>query len=84
MTYSEAITVLFGVHNGLPNNYALKASFFTAIGNLNSEEGGGSDSDLQVCDQVFDAYPSPSFQTALEVISETVNPDKAYPTKKIY
>ena len=84
MTYSEAISVLISTHSGLPNNYVLKGSFWTAIGNLNSEEGGGSDSDLQICDQVFDAYPSPSFQTALEVISETVNPDKPYPTKKIY
>lgn len=81
MIYSEAIAVLNTVHSGLPNNYIPKAAFAQAAENL---EGGGSDSDLQVCDQVFDAYPSPSFQTALEVISETVNPDKPYPTKKIY
>lgn len=84
MTYSEGISELFTVHDGLPSNYALKGAFFTAISNLNSEEGGGSDSDLQVCDQVFDAYPSQNFQTALEVISYTINPDKSYPTKKIY
>jgi len=81
MTYSEAISELQTVHSGLPNNYVLKGAFAQAIENL---EGGGSDSDLQVCDQVFDAYPSPSFQTALEVISEAINPDKSYPTKKIY
>lgn len=81
MTYTEAIAVLNTIYSMLPNNYVLKNSFAQAIENL---EGGGSDSDLQVCDQVFDAYPTPNFQTGLGVISETVNPDKKYPTKPIY
>ena len=81
MTYSEAIAELNTVYGGIPSNYVLKGAFAQAIENL---DGGGSDSDLQVCDQVFDAYPSPSFQTALGVIAFTVNPDKSYPTKKIY
>lgn len=84
MTYSEAIGGLITVHGGLPSNYVLKGAFWTAIGNLNSEEGGGSDADLQVCDQVYDAYHTANFQIALNVISETVNPDKSYPTKPIH
>jgi hypothetical protein len=81
MTYSKAIAVLNTIYSMLPNNYVLKGAFAQSIENL---EGGGSDADLQICDQVFDAYPTPNFQTALNVISDTVNPDKRYPTKPIY
>ncbi len=78
MTYSEAISVLVGIHNGLPSNYVLKGSFWTAIGNLNADGGGGSDSDLQVCDAVYNSYYTSDFTTALDVISRTVNPNGPY------
>lgn len=83
MTYQEAITQLFTEHSNMPNNYLLKASFFTNVGILNTEdpsEDEGLQAALLVCNDCYWDFPSTNFANALDEIAKTVDPNhRPYP-----